>query len=465
MATGRGQLLATATSSRGRARALSPDMPDAPTRSHQNTRTKHGWTPLEPRGLLSHSKSLKHSENHIKRMPPEILLKIFSYMDAASLFCLTYVNRHFSDLANNNDLWYRLYSQECEKRRRPWKAKEISKVTDGMSGASIQEKPRGYWKRNLGVKWEITVIDNTGKKHTFAHSDVLFTESSITVSWECKDWPFLQKVSCLQIHSVVQMNLGCAAENRPGWKSLIAKIEEKRESWKFFGTSMLVRVQRALHPVSGIILGLWRGSCSVAFMKVNLHLHKLVEKCLLGSLHHPYQLIEERAPFDDVDSEYGLHGYTVHIVLHSMAKCIMSGHFSKLFCRREHIYDGYVPLRLIDKANTSQHTTLSGKINLEWKAEALNGTIENCTVMNLTVLDEAQKPFWCESSPVSLVLSNQGPVCYNYDGPAFVIKYKSSEGKVKMDLVWLEEQGQFFLVNFTVFLSVTKVNKHFGRDY
>ena len=48
----------------------------------------------------------------------------------------------------------------------------------------------------------------------------------------------------------------------------------------------------------------------------------------------PYSGPVIKAPFDDIDPEYGLHGYTLHITLHNTVAEIMSGHFSQLFCRK-----------------------------------------------------------------------------------------------------------------------------------
>lgn len=82
--------------------------------------------------------------------------------------------------------------------------------------------------------------------------------------------------------------------------------------------------------------------------------------------------------------------------------------------------------------------------------------------MCLTLLDEFCKPFWCVSSPVSMVLG-QTPVRYDYIGDLFFVQYEDSGGKVEMQLAQTEEQ--FSLVSLVIFVPVGKVNKHFGRDY
>jgi len=82
--------------------------------------------------------------------------------------------------------------------------------------------------------------------------------------------------------------------------------------------------------------------------------------------------------------------------------------------------------------------------------------------MTLTVLDEAQRPFWCVGSPVKM--SNKLRVVdLEYAGEQFVIKYEDVDGKVKMTFVWMEDLQQCFLVQLITAFPAAKVKKHFGR--
>ncbi|XP_030623416.1 F-box only protein 15 [Chanos chanos] len=446
-------------------------------------------------GCRALSTTEQRAKNYIERLPPEIILRILSYLDAASLFCIGYVNKQFNELANSNDMWYKLYSREYAKNK--WRPKRIEKVTDGMRAVTVQERPKGYWRRlffremagynenkwkkelkainpytglprqteqvlrSLGVTWEITLTDKKGRESTFEQSHVYFSDSSVTLCWSSGDWPFIDRISTLQLHGVMRVRLDCPTANKPGWRSLISKVEFGKDTWKAYGSDKIVKLR---HIDPGIAIGVWRGQWKIAFIMVNLHFHKLVERSVLGSSVCSYGLDEDRPPFDDVDPEYGLHGYSAHIVFHNTVKHIMSGHFSQLFCRRDQIRGGFIELRAICMRNMSQHTPLSGKINLPWRTEALQGTIENCCMMSLTVLDEVQNPFWCVSSPVQMVLSDS-EMSYDYDGPSYFISFQESRGKVRLKLVWLEEQNQFFLIKLSIFLPVARVNRHFGRDY
>uniref|UniRef100_A0A4W4F6A2 F-box protein 15 n=1 Tax=Electrophorus electricus TaxID=8005 RepID=A0A4W4F6A2_ELEEL len=360
------------------------------------------------------------------RMPPEVLLKILSWLDAGSLFCVGLVNKRFQELASNNALWYQLYTCQQAKNKRPTL---VGGVTDGMGMTHIEEKPKGYWRRllfkdltghsekwrkklkainyytglpnqseqvlrTLPVAWEIKVTEATGRESSFEQTGIYYADTSVTVSWSAVRWPRIDRIASLQLHGVM----------RP------------RE---------------------------------IAFIMVNLHYHRLVERSLLGSSTAPYHPDEDKAPSDDVDPEYGLHGYTLHIEMHNTVKKIASARF-------DHV---------ISRGSRWKHVPVSGSISLPWMTEALRGRLEGCCMMALTVLDEIQTPFWCFSGPVSMTESNQTDVSYDYRGKSYFIQRWDSEGKVEIELQWVEEEKQYFMVNLLIFLPVSKVNKHFGRDY
>uniref|UniRef100_A0A4W4F990 F-box protein 15 n=1 Tax=Electrophorus electricus TaxID=8005 RepID=A0A4W4F990_ELEEL len=372
------------------------------------------------------------------RMPPEVLLKILSWLDAGSLFCVGLVNKRFQELASNNALWYQLYTCQQAKNKRPTL---VGGVTDGMGMTHIEEKPKGYWRRllfkdltghsekwrkklkainyytglpnqseqvlrTLPVAWEIKVTEATGRESSFEQTGIYYADTSVTVSWSAVRWPRIDRIASLQLHGVIAYHM--------------------------------------LRPI------------------YSPNFTMLVERSLLGSSTAPYHPDEDKAPSDDVDPEYGLHGYTLHIEMHNTVKKIASARFDQLFYQ---IVNGYVQLSVISRGSRWKHVPVSGSISLPWMTEALRGRLEGCCMMALTVLDEIQTPFWCFSGPVSMTESNQTDVSYDYRGKSYFIQRWDSEGKVEIELQWVEEEKQYFMVNLLIFLPVSKVNKHFGRDY
>nr|XP_020455653.1 F-box only protein 15 isoform X2 [Monopterus albus] len=439
------------------------------------------------------------TQKFIERLPTDILNKILSYLDASALFTISHVNKRFYQLASDNALWNKIYLTEffMDKTRKP---KCVDKLLLKTASAEVQGQAAGYckqlffktlaardmnkWKRDLGlishhtglprqtervlrnldITWELTVSDKSGHEDTLELSCSQFFETSVTLCWSgggCL--PDYQQISTLQLHGVRRIALSCPGLKNPGRRSLIVKLDMQAlpKGVQVIGQDRLVEI-KLLQP--GIIMGIWRGQCSVAFVMFTLHLHRLLERSIQGSIVCPYIEPMVKSPFDDIDPEYGLHGYQLHITLHNNVCKFMSASFSQLFCRRDQVRDGLVQLTAISMTNLSQHTPLTGNITLTWRCEALQGSVENCCIMSLTLLDEFRKPFWCISCPVSMELQKSA-LSYDYDGEHHLIHYQDSEGQVKMKLVWMDEQKQFVLVSLVVYVITCKVNKHFSREY
>ncbi|XP_023272573.1 F-box only protein 15 [Seriola lalandi dorsalis] len=451
------------------------------------------------RAVRTFKRADKSSQTSMERLPSEILIKILSYLDASALFTVSHVNKLFYRLANNNALWNKIYIEEFGKKKKQ-KSKCMDELLLKMATVELQDTAAGYWKwlffktvaacdmnkgkrhlglisrhtglpsqteqvlRNLHVTWELTVSEKSGHEGTLELSWSRFCETSVSLCWSGgRCLPSYQQISTLQLHGVRRIALSCPGLKKPGWRSLMAKLDMQTltKSAQVIGQDRLVEL-KLLQP--GIIVGTWRDQCSVAFIMFTLHFHRLVERSVQGSSVCPYMEPKVKSPFDDIDPEYGLHGYRLHIALHDTGCKLMSASFSQLFCRRTQICDGFILLTAISRTNLSQHTPLSGCITLPWRCEALQGAVENCCIMSLTLLDEFRKPFWCVSSPVSMQLEKTA-ISYDYDGEHFLIHYLDSDGQVKMKLVWMKEKRQFVVISLVIYVSVFNINKHFSRDY
>ncbi|XP_061569498.1 F-box only protein 15 isoform X2 [Cololabis saira] len=388
-------------------------------------------------------------------------------------------------------LWKKIYMSEFCKNK-----KQIPKFLDALKMES-EDHVTGYWKsqyfktiatrdlkkwkrllgpisfhtglpsqteqvlRNLRVAWELTVTSTSGHESTLELSCSHFSETSVTLCWSAGCYlPNYEQISTLQLHGVRRITPNCPSLKK---RSLMLRLDMHtlNKNAQTFGQDSLVQM-KLLQP--GVIVGVWRDQCSVAFITFTLHIHRLVERSSQGSSACTYVEPIVKPPFDDTDPEYGLHGYQLHIVLHNTVCKVMSESFSQLFCRRAQISDGLVQFTAVNRTNLSQHIALSGTISLPWQCEALQGTVENCCIMSLTLLDEFRKPFRCATSPVSMELDDTS-VCYDYDGDQYMIHYQDSGIQVKMQLVQLKDQKQVILISLVVFLSVGDVNKHFSRDY
>ncbi|KAK5615105.1 hypothetical protein CRENBAI_005602 [Crenichthys baileyi] len=453
----------------------------------------HPSCPGPPKNV-SQIKSPPWKLNLLETLPSEILVKILSYLDPSSLFCVSHVSRLLHRLSNDDVLWQRIYVSEFGSRT--WKPKTSDKCVVVEDTAQMEDCSASRWKklyfksmaghemnkwrkdlrdinpytglprqtewvlRNLNVSWELTLCDRLGRERMLEQSKAHFFESSVIVHWSGGIDLKFHHISTIQLHGVRKEPQRSHKTRKPNWRSLILELDTE-PPYLYLGKDRLMKL---VLLQLGVIVGIWRGKNQVAFIMISLHFHKLVERSLLGSPACPYSESVVLSPVVDSDPELGLHGYTLHFVLHNTGTEIMSGHFQQLFCRKGQIRRELVELRVIRRTSLSQHRSLSGSIKLPWKGEELEGAVENCCIMSLTLLDEFQKPFWCVSTPIHITMAKR-TVSFDYSGHDFQMLYRNPDGEVKMLLVWLEEQKQFFLIGLTVCVPVAKVNKRFNREY
>ncbi|XP_078396174.1 F-box only protein 15 [Cetorhinus maximus] len=463
--------------------------PSMPLRSFQLGGTKGGK--LRSASLIT-----------IESLPWEILQQIFSYLDISSLLCAGCVSKSFYQVSNDNLIWHRIYCKYFACKRKAWKPKAVDIATEKLSKVSIQDSPAGFWKREyirkcaglgtrgvgqllkpinrytglpskfkeavkaLGVTWMVVLRERNGKEHVKEQSKAYFSDTSATLCWNSAVWPPLSSLKALCVYGVTPLfrPSKTPAANGPRRRSLLAEynLTNLEESSTYIGGDKLVKLQ-CLYP--GVLLGCWQEDGELAVIIANLHFHQLIEKSTLGSVNCQYSPAPHEPVLDDIDPEYGLHGYHCHITLHNGKSSYMSGSFHNLFCRKENIQEDFLRITVISSKKESQHSTISGNLYFPWNTEFLKGNIQHCCLMDVTVLDEAEKPFWCVSSPVALHSVCTPGIRYSYLGKRQAVDYKDPEGKVHMELMWLEEEKQYYIVNLVLYFNIKKINAWFATNY
>ncbi|XP_032728120.1 F-box only protein 15 isoform X3 [Lontra canadensis] len=371
----------------------------------------------------------------MERMPSEILLKIFSYLDAVTLLCAGCVNRRFYHLANDNFIWFRIYTTAFSPKRCNWKVNSAEKTAVSMKSLSVEDKEAGYWKKEFitkqrasvkaalaqvlqpvnpdtglpvktkealsfsfprisGLCWVIILKAKNGQEYVMEHTDLSVHDSSVTIMWYGKNWPQIAMLSALDLCGVT--------------------------------------------PV-------------------------FMDRSKTPSKNGPYKL-PPHTPLLDDHPEYGLHGYQLHVDMHSGGISYLCGTFRNLFTKKGSIENGYVKLVVIRFKNNTEHLPLIGKVGLSWRTDVFDGCIKSCSIMDVTLLDEYGKPFWCFSSPVCMRSSgpSDGP---NFLGQTYCVDYVDLEGKVHVELVWIKETEEYFIVSLVLYLRTAKINQWFGTAY
>ncbi|KAB1256253.1 F-box only protein 15 [Camelus dromedarius] len=305
-----------------------------------------------------------------------------------------------------------------------------------MNLLSVGDKEAGYWKREYitkqitsvkaalarvlqpvnpylglpvkirealrisGLGWVIILREKSGREYVMEHVDLSINDSSVTILWFGRDWPRLATLSTLDLCGVMPVFMDQSktpTKNGPRWHSLIAKYNlSNLAEATMMGCDTLVRLF-CLHP--GLAVGLWKREEELAFVMAHLHFHHLVERSALGSAAVPYEL-PPHTPLLDDSPECGLHGYQLHVDMHSGGVFCLCGTFRNLFTK---------------KVFTS-------------------------------ILHLAQAGFY-------------GSLLTYY------VDYVDPEGRVHMELVWIEETEEYFIVSLVLYLSVAKINRWFGTKY
>ncbi|XP_042321809.1 F-box only protein 15 isoform X2 [Sceloporus undulatus] len=458
------------------------------------------------RGQCNKPATVSSSAVNFDRMPSEVVMKIFSYLDTESLLCVGCVNKRFYQLSSDNTIWFKIYSKSFQPKRKKWQTKSVQEpVVDPVASERLPEflnREEGYWKkeyiekkisadradiiqllkpintytglplktkeaiRNSGLRWVIVLKDTNGKEYVMDQEDISFNEISVTLSWYKIGWPCLETLSTLQLCGMTPVFLGNAKVHLkmgPWRRSLICEYEldNLTEKAEMIGCDGLVDLYRF---DQGLLVGLWKES-GIAFVMASLHYNQLIERSILGSASMRYVEAPDMAILDDIDPEYGMHGYQLHIELQSRGKTYMCNTFRSLFCKKGFIKNGYLRITVISYKNHAQHLPLVGDVGLSWRTDAFEGNIQNCFIMDATILDDSQKPFWCVSAPVNMILSAKRSILYEYLGPKYYVNHVDCTGKIHMALVWMSETNEYHIVNLVLYLRTQKVNSWFGTNY
>ncbi|XP_021243020.1 F-box only protein 15 isoform X2 [Numida meleagris] len=400
-------------------------------------------------------------------------------------------------------IWLKIYASCFPAKRGIWKNKSLQMETVPLSCAVAEDRKPGYWKKEYilkqiaavktrvmqlvkpvdprtglpcknqkaikasGLSWMIVLKDKNEKEHVMEKADLSFKDTSVTIFWYSTSWPCLDVLSTLKLFGVMPLlpdQSTAPSKNGPRRRSLIAEynLSHLTESSVAPGSDKLVQLF-SLNP--GLIVGLWKGSNEIAFVMVSLHYHQLLERSALGSATVQYVLPPNKPVLDDIDPEYGLHGYDLHLDMHSGKHTYMCGTFKNLFCRKGDIENGYLKLTVVSLKDNTKHIPLIGTVGLSWETTAFKGIVKDCYMMVVTVLDETQKPFWCFSAPVCMELSSKVSNLYDYMGHTYTTDYADSEGKVCAEFVWLEETKEYFIISLILYISTEKVNNWYGTNY
>ncbi|XP_077566278.1 F-box only protein 15-like [Stigmatopora nigra] len=387
----------------------------------------------------------------LERLPPEILMKILSYLDGASLLMVNIVNKYFHRLSNDEPMWRRIYLSACGihqsithsifvanwKKQFLWKmgGQEFCKWKPHFPGDLLfmgSYELSTFLNQNV-VLWEVTLRERSGREVKPKLDSVTIFGSSVILTWRgCVQarLPYLQEIT---LSTAVREP---RSRRRPKWRSLICRTD--RANIRL--TSRLMSYDAMLHVnfyPPCFLVGFWTFTGTLAFVLATLHMDNLLERCLLGSPISPYWQAVPRLPADPYSAAYSLH---LHI--HDTCKVLLSEMFHPLY---------YVPdvgtcgvtLRPIRRDNTQTHRPL--KTFCHVLRGGIRMTSKSCCIMAMTLRKDNNEPLWSVATPVRAQL-----IGHSQSRGYFQISHLDSRGRVDMMLVHMKDRGRFMLYDMTV---------------
>lgn len=166
--------------------------------------------------------------------------------------------------------------------------------------------------------------------------------------------------------------------------------------------------------------------------------------------------------FDDVDSQYGLHDYTVSAQFRSIGTSKWSHNFSKVFFNK---FEDKKAHSLLLKDEQGQ--TVQLPINFVWKTPAFSQTIPMATIVDFILQDERGEVMWSFSHLIKIVPTH--PMS-NYDHPDdskyYSLSFSDNERGQTNFVIVISESSQLCLIAMAELkLECSFINRWFGTRW
>ncbi|KAL8590040.1 hypothetical protein ACOMHN_007065 [Nucella lapillus] len=474
--------------------------------TNQKTATKTASVAASPRAkgrtTLSRATYIQKKHcNHDGSLPDEILLEIFTYLDVVSLLQASQVCKRWYDVARDNALWQRIaqtyapggktktkaavvtktagnspsfanqWRDACIARCAAWRNEKALKLVNKMKISPFTGLPK-YTDRALketGITYQLSLVDGDGREQCCESSKVTLHKSSAGVVWHSLTFLPLGQVKRLRVLAVCPLfynDQGAVVKGSPYQRSLLWEADLRLSEWTTEKHLVASEDQINLYRLPGdLLLATWKADGQIAFFAAGLHYNQLVQRCLLGTPAHSYEVPPHRVMPDDIDSSYGLHSYKATVELRTVHTSIWSQQFSGLHCPQPDSPQADLGFTLIRHDSVVDHTPLEKSLCLPWRTELFKGSVENMAWLDVTVLDEQGEVFFTVSSPVRAYRPSVQGSDFEYEECEHLcVMYKGERASVHLQIGKLS-RGKAFMRSLELRIQTSAVNEWFATGY
>ena len=422
-------------------------------------------------------------------LPPELVSKIFSFLTPSEILVCARVCKCWNDVSNEMSLWLRHYNliPRCvrdsilpNERTSPtfkWKTEIINRTVlhRNRKVKSILKKVKPYSGLPAGIeqslkflslKWQLDFRDKDGNVYSFLNDDLFYFATSTTARWCTIELPPTPKLKSLLLSART------AVFYHRDWKPHSDSATRKSLLISFELKDLKLSKQNCasedemitLHTVQpGVMVAVWKHSWKtggeLAWVSVCFHYHQLLEKILRGTTESVYRP-PHQPTLDDIDPFYGLQRYSATVELRSQRKLFWGNHYRELY-QKSFDEDG-----LVLESHKEQEGMFTVKTSLPWKTAIFKNILNDMAVLDVTLLDEHKAPMWCISTAVKVAKLAKNEVDYTLlDGESSLVEYQDEVGRLRIHLVWMEDDSQNLVKSLEIQLRKDVINKWFGTNY
>eukprot|EP00051_Salpingoeca_urceolata_P017154 m.231894 g.231894 ORF g.231894 m.231894 type:complete len:561 (+) comp18878_c0_seq10:87-1769(+) len=505
----------------------SPRVPRAPAVAGRSSRTSRtakpsATTKSKRAGGAASDESDKHS------LPREVLLAVFSRLEASDLLMCSQVSRQWSSAASDSRLWAGLYQQKWPNRlpaldpgtQADWKRLYINRVMATRRAAFKKlcstdpftrlPDPTAVQKA-YDVKFVLRLTERQqsglGKApcsdRMCVANAVHDNRIAITTMWfnglQETNFNGVQRLGVLGSALVARAvakngtprkQAAAAAASRrppvgkarhlagkklagrkaPRTRGLLDEVACKGASQLSEQDSVTDAVVRA-HTCGPFIIALWADAAgsaptTIAFVVANLHKASLIHRLLASTPTRCASLpTQAESHGDDVDPRLGLHDYTFVVCLRTLDDERVLEHFPRIDLQHVTTVKKKRYFSVV-LVEATQHMFFSGALELPYACGALSGRLP-ALIMDLAVLDEhgAGVPALCSST--LLPLSDKaygGAVDYERDATSSVCSTAHGQHWQAHIEIDRESAERNLLASLTVLVEVDVINSWFGTS-
>ncbi|XP_019629059.1 PREDICTED: F-box only protein 15-like isoform X2 [Branchiostoma belcheri] len=456
----------------------------------------------------------------IQNMPDEILLRVFSFLNAGALLLAATVCKKWYSLAHDNFIWrlqYRIHVElggldKLEKKEPHvppdgqlapgyWQKQAISRLV----AARNNRIPKIVKSRNpntcmpvhlqqgitaIGTKWYVCLVEgNNRKEHNFAANDAIYSKFSHSLRWYDLSFPPIRSIRYIRLYGVTPVFYGrdgLGSKNCPRTRSLMQTIELSWSQLQDRTPDVQDDLVNVYFMEEGFIVAVWKDGGELAFINCIVHNHHLLQRSVLGSSTTCYPHMVHGHQRDELSKHPGLSRYDCLVSLRNHRKVFLEEYEVSAYTTRDKVANGFASFEVLKDWNAADK-----EFYLRWKTELFKGELKDAFIVDTVMMDDNRQVFWTLCAPTKLVkmelaevraLVKSGQIWGGTNLPFLFRRPKdprsfdagencwsfeaaNSLGKVTGKVIWDEERERYQVFQVYFHIATKLINMVFGTNY